>query len=112
MPTFEIWAGQEIVHLRRFGAILDSARRLVGRDDHLANRLLEDALDELNGVLGDHATPVVGGSGLRAGLWARGSGTAEAGSGARPTAPRQSGLALGGQTIFAARAFVSSSSAR
>ncbi len=58
MPTFEIWAGQEIVHLRRFGAILSSARQLVGRDDHLANLLLEDALAELDSVLGDAATGV------------------------------------------------------
>ena len=66
MPAFEIWAGQEIVLLRRFGAILSSARQLVGRDDHLANPLLEDALDVLNCVLGDDATPVAGKSGSAA----------------------------------------------
>lgn len=51
MPAAEIWMGQEIVHLRRFSAILRSASKLIGQDDYLANLLLEDALDELQCVL-------------------------------------------------------------
>lgn len=58
MPTAHIWTGQEIVHLNRFQNILRAASRLVGHDDFLANLLLEDALEELHGVLGERAKPI------------------------------------------------------
>ena len=58
MPSAHVWSGQEIRQLQRFGEILDLANRLVGRDDYLANLLLEDALAELRGVLGQQARPL------------------------------------------------------
>ncbi len=57
MLSAQIWTGQEVVHLGRFLAILRSARGLIGRDDHLANLLLEDAIEELQCVLGERAMP-------------------------------------------------------
>jgi hypothetical protein len=58
MPVADVWSGQEVRQLKRFGEILDLASRLVGRDDHLANLLLEDALEELHGILGERARPI------------------------------------------------------
>ena len=58
MPSIHVWTGQEVRRLDRFRTILRSASKLVGRDDHLANLLLEDALEELHGVLGDRAKPI------------------------------------------------------
>jgi hypothetical protein len=60
MPTTQVWSGEEVAHLRRFGALMDLASQLVGHDDYMANMLLEDALEELNGVLGERAKPVSG----------------------------------------------------
>ncbi|HLZ77109.1 hypothetical protein [Phenylobacterium sp.] len=58
MPSAHVWTGQEVRRLARFRDLLHSASALVGRDDHLANRMLEDALEELHGVLGDRAQPI------------------------------------------------------
>jgi hypothetical protein len=58
-----LWTGREVLHLRRFQDHLQAARHLLGRDDHLANLLLEDALMELQCVLGEQATPVAEGGG-------------------------------------------------
>lgn len=63
MTACQIWTGQEVLHLQRFSAMLRSARGLIGRDDHLANLVLEDALTELGIVLGDEAAPVGGANG-------------------------------------------------
>jgi hypothetical protein len=56
-----LWTGREVLHLRRFQDHLQAARGLLGSDDHLANLLLEDALVELQCVLGEQATPVAEG---------------------------------------------------
>ncbi|HLZ77212.1 hypothetical protein [Phenylobacterium sp.] len=61
MPTAHVWTGQEVLRLARFRNILRAASRLVGRDDFLANLLLEDALEELHGVIGEHARPIAEG---------------------------------------------------
>ena len=53
MPSVSAPTGREIVRLGRSLARLRSARQLVGRDDYLANLMLEDALEELNGVLAE-----------------------------------------------------------
>lgn len=58
MPSAHIWTGQEILHLSRFRNILLVASRLVGHDDYLVHLFLEDALEELCGVLGERAIPV------------------------------------------------------
>jgi hypothetical protein len=58
MQTAQIWTGQEVRQLKRFSETLDLASRLVGRDDYLANLMLEDALEELNGLLGETALPI------------------------------------------------------
>ena len=58
MPTAYVWTGQEILHLTQFRNILRAASRLVGHDDFLANLLLEDALEELHGIIGEHAKPI------------------------------------------------------
>jgi hypothetical protein len=64
MPPALIWTGQEILHLSRFRNILRAASRLVGHDDVLANLLLEDALEELQTVLGERAASMARPSGL------------------------------------------------
>ena len=56
-----LWTGREVLHLRRFQDHLQAACGLLGRDDHLANLLLEDALVELQRVLGEQARPVAEG---------------------------------------------------
>ncbi len=58
MPLAHAWSGHEVRQLKRLGEILDLARRLVGRDDFLANLILEDALEELHGILGERARPI------------------------------------------------------
>ena len=58
MPSAQVWTGQEVLHLARFRDVLRAASRMVGRDDLLANLLLEDALEELRCVLGERATPI------------------------------------------------------
>jgi hypothetical protein len=65
MSTAHVWTGQEILHLTRFRNLLCAASQLVGHDDFLANLLLEDALEELRGVIGDHAKPIAEESVLR-----------------------------------------------
>jgi hypothetical protein len=60
MPSAHVWTGQEVRQLVRFGDILRAASKLVGRDDYLANLLLEDALEELHGALGERARPIAG----------------------------------------------------
>ena len=60
MPSAHVWTGQEVHRLDRFRVILSAASRLVGHDDHLANLLLEDALEALERVLGNKAAPVQG----------------------------------------------------
>lgn len=73
MSTAHIWTGQEILHLTRFQNILRAASRLVGHDDFLANLLLEDALEELHGVIGEHARPIAEESGLQGRCTLRGT---------------------------------------
>ena len=58
MPSADIWSGQEVRKLQRFSAKLHLARSLIGRDDHLANLMLNDALEELHGLIGELARPV------------------------------------------------------
>ena len=53
-----IWTGREVTHLRRLQDNLRAAHRVLGRNDGLANLLLEDALADLQSVLGEQATPV------------------------------------------------------
>jgi hypothetical protein len=60
MPSAHVWTGQEVRRLARFRDILRAASGLVGQDDYMANLLLEDALEELHGVLGERARPVPG----------------------------------------------------
>ena len=55
MPKAQIWTGLKVVRLSQFLAKLRSADKLIGRNDELANRMLEDALEELQGVLGERA---------------------------------------------------------
>jgi hypothetical protein len=58
MKIDQIWTGQEVQQLQQFSDMLTLAGRLVGRDDHLANLMLEDALETLHGVMGDRARAV------------------------------------------------------
>jgi hypothetical protein len=53
MPSAHSWTGREVRRIRRSSEIFDLASRLMGRDDFLANLMLEDALYELNGILGE-----------------------------------------------------------
>ena len=58
MLNDHVWNGQEVRQLSRFRDLLRAASGLVGRDDFLANLLLEDALEELRGALGERARPI------------------------------------------------------
>ena len=58
MATAEVWSARQVRQLKRFGDILNLAARLVGVDDFLANLLLEDALQELNELIGERARPI------------------------------------------------------
>ena len=55
-----IWTGREILHLRRFRDKLQAAHGLFGHNDELAYFFLEEALKDLQCVLGETAEPVVG----------------------------------------------------
>ena len=58
MPCAHIWTGEEVRQLQRFGDKLKLASSLVGRDDYLATAMLEDALEDLHGLLGVRARNV------------------------------------------------------
>jgi hypothetical protein len=58
MPSAQVWTGQEVRQLQRCSETLKLASGLVGRDDHLATLLIEDALEELRGLLGETAQPI------------------------------------------------------
>ncbi len=58
MPLRHHWTGREVRQLKRFSEILFLAGYLKGRDDYLASLMLEDALEELHGLLGEGTQPI------------------------------------------------------